>query len=300
MRWLGFLLIGTGVVSSGHAQKKDMLKMIESFKWVSPDGGKEVDGIEHRTFYSESNQTEVGYYVNYPVGYDDPGNTGKRYPVIYYLHGGRPGAESKGLNGFKNFSASRAGERLPAHLFVIVNGGKLSHYDYVDGYLGVQAFMELVKHLDAKERTVAERNGRVLIGSSQGGRAVGRYLLRYADLFATGVSIAGGHQTELLISENDGSERNGIVVPDASNNVFDNAIAYAKRGETAPPVSLMVVIGDQDDNYPGNLRWGAKLAELRIEYELMVVPGTGHGVNFDIENSRERVWRFMAAGMSGQ
>lgn len=45
---------------------------------------------------------------------------------------------------------------------------------------------------------------------------------------------------------------------------------------------------------------GAKLTELRIEYELMVVPGTGHGVNFDIENSRERVWRFMAAEMSGQ
>lgn len=136
---------------------------------------------------------------------------------------------------------------------MIVNGGKLSHYDYVDGYLGVQAFMELVKHLDAKERTVADR---VLIGSSQVGRAVGRYLLRYADLFATGVSIAGGHQTELLISENDGSERNGIVVPDASNNVFDNATAYAQRRGDAPPVSLMVVVGNQDDNDPGNLGWG--------------------------------------------
>jgi len=112
MRWLGFLLVGTGVVSLGHAQKKDMLKMIESFKWVSPNVAKEVEGIEHRTFYSKSNQTEVGYYVNYPEGYNDPENTGKRYPVIYSLHGGRPGAESKGLNGFKNFRASRAGDQL--------------------------------------------------------------------------------------------------------------------------------------------------------------------------------------------
>lgn len=300
IRWIGFLLIGSGALSVGHAQKKDMLKVIESFKWVSPDGAKEVDGIEHRTFYSESNQTDVGYYVNYPMGYDDPENAGKRYPVIYYLHGGRPGAESKGIHGFKNFRASRAGDQLPAHIFVMVNGGKLSHYDYIDGYLGVQAFMELVKHLDVNERTVVDRAGRVLIGSSQGGRAVGRYLFRYADLFATGVSIAGGHQTELLISETEGSELNGIVVPDASNNVFDNARAYVKRGDAVPLVRLMVVVGNQDDNYPGNLVWCAKLAELGIEHELMVVPGTGHGVNFDIENSRARVWRFMAAGMSGQ
>ena len=287
------------IMAGLQAQKKDMLEMIKSFQWVSPATGRQTEGVEHRVFYSQANKAEVGYYVSYPVGYNEPGNVGERYPVIYYLHGGRPGAESKGLSGFKNFRASRAGDLLPPHIFVMVNGGKLSHYDYVDGYLGVQAFMEFVQHLDGTERTLADRQSRVLIGSSQGGRAVGRYLFRYPELFATGVSIAGGHQTELILSENEGSEFNGIVIPDASNNVFDNAIAYAARGHAAPMVHLMVVIGNEDDNYQGNLIWCAKLAELAIKHELMVVPGTGHGVDFEIEGSRERVWRFMSNGLRG-
>jgi enterochelin esterase-like enzyme len=283
-----------------QAQEKDMLEMIKSFQWDSPATERQTEGVEHRVFYSQANKTDVGYYVSFPGGYDNPENVGERYPVIYYLHGGRPGAESKGLSGFRNFRASRAGDRLPPHIFVMVNGGKLSHYDYVDGYLGVQAFMEFVQHLDETQRTLADRGSRVLIGSSQGGRGVGRYLFRYPELFATGVSIAGGHQRELIISENEGSELNGIVIPDASNNVFDNAMAYAARGDDAPRVNLMVVIGNEDDNYPGNLIWCARLAELGIKHELMVVPGTGHGVDFDIEGSRERVWRFISNGLRGE
>ena len=295
-RILVFLLT-LGALTGLQAQEKDMLKMVESFQWVSPQAKGSVDGVEHRTFYSQANQADVGYYVSFPAGYADPKNVGKRYPVIYYLHGGRPGAESKGLGGYRNFRGDRAGDRMPPHIFVMVNGGKLSHYDYIDGYLGVQAFMEFVKHLDGTERTLVDRTSRVLIGSSQGGRAVGRYLFRYPELFATGVSIAGGHQRELIISENEGSELNGIVIPDASNNVFDNARTYVDRGEAAPAVSLMVVVGNEDENYPGNLVWCAQLAEWGIEHELMVVPGTGHGVSFDIENSRERVWRFMSQGL---
>ncbi len=267
------------------------------FKWNHGGERQPPPGLEHGTYFSEANEAEVGYYINLPLGYEDAANTGQRYPVVYFLHGGRPGAEYKSFGGYLNFNAMRAGKAMPPHIFVGVNGGRLSHYDYGDGALGVQAFLELVEHVDATYRTIVDRNGRALIGGSQGGRGVGRYLFRYADRFATGVSIAGGHQRELIISENDGDEQSGIVIPDGTNNVFDNARAYAERGNEVPPVNLMIVIGDEDGNYVGNLQWSIFLRELGINHELMVVPGTGHGIDFDIENSRNRVWRWLADGL---
>ena len=181
--------------------------MIKSFHWINRDVAREPPGIKHETFASAANQAEVGYYIALPEGYTETANRSKTYPVIYFLHGGRPGSEAKGLNGYTNFGAPRAAGAMPPHIFVAVNGGKLSHYDY-DGVYGVQAFLELVQHVDQTYRTVNHRAGRVLIGTSQGGRGVGRYLFRYADLFGTGVSICGGHQRELIISENNGAELN--------------------------------------------------------------------------------------------
>ncbi len=270
--------------------------MLKSFQWINRDVARESPGIKHETFASVANHAEVGYYIALPEGYTETANRNKTYPVIYFLHGGRPGSEAKGLNGYANFNATRAGEAMPPHIFVTVNGGKLSHYDY-DGVYGVKAFLELVQHVDQTYRTVADRQGRVLIGTSQGGRGVGRYLFRYADLFATGVSICGGHQRELIISENNGSELNGVVIPDGSNNVFDNARAYTARGDAVPAVNLMIVVGDEDENYPGNLQWCIELNRLGINHQLVVVPGTGHNVDYNIESTRERIWHFMATGI---
>jgi hypothetical protein len=81
----------------------------------------------------------VGYCIYLPPGYDasspdwrSPRLNGgdRRYPVVYYLHGGRPGSELLGA-GMASFvaDAMEAGTVPPA-IYVFVNGGPLSHYNY--------------------------------------------------------------------------------------------------------------------------------------------------------------------------
>lgn len=59
----------------------------------------------------------------------------------------------------------------------------------------------------------------------------------------------------------------------------------------------MVVIGDKDDNYVGNLQWSIHLRGLGIPHQLVVVPGAGHGVNWNIENTVTRINHFIANGL---
>ena len=54
-------------------------------KWNNPDGPK-IPGVEHGSFRSASMEVEVGYNVALPAGY---AQGDKRYPVVYFLHGGR-------------------------------------------------------------------------------------------------------------------------------------------------------------------------------------------------------------------
>src|SRR5215207_10824332 len=77
---------------SGFAQQA---KKEASFKWVNAFPKGKFPGLQHNTFHSDSNKVDVGYCIYLPPGYDDPSSKERRYPVVYWLHGGRPGSETK-------------------------------------------------------------------------------------------------------------------------------------------------------------------------------------------------------------
>ena len=86
----------------------------------------------------------------------------RHYPVVYYLHGGRPGNELAGA-GMAAFvaNAMEAGTVPPA-IYVFVNGGPLSHYNYPHGTaygssakqgMGCDVFInELIPHIDGESQ----------------------------------------------------------------------------------------------------------------------------------------------------
>ena len=95
-------------------------------------------GLTHRSFASSSLGEDVGYCIYLPPSYDTSApdwragrlNAGDRhYPVVYYLHGGRPGSElsSTGMASF--FSKGMEEGTVPHAIYVFVNGGPLSHYN---------------------------------------------------------------------------------------------------------------------------------------------------------------------------
>jgi endo-1,4-beta-xylanase len=245
------------------------------FRWNGPLAPDAPKGVEHGTFHSKANDVEVGYNIFLPPGYADASSARRRYPVVYYLHGGRPGGENKSVSlAAHTGEAMRKGE-VPPMIYVFVNGGKLSHYDH-EGSLGETAFIkELIPHVDATYRTIARREARGVEGFSQGGRGTARILFRHRDLFVSAAPMGGGHQHEKRIDLNDGFESESVHIAPPWNNTWELARRYAadKQGK---PVSILVVVGTKDQNYEANLDWMAHLAKLSIPFEKIIVPDTPH------------------------
>lgn len=269
------------------------------FKWYNevPKDLKADPSLIHGKFHSRANQADVGYFIALPRGYDAPAARTRRFPVIYYLHGGIQGSEGRAIQGYPRMSGMLTSEAYPAAFLVMVNGGRPNYIDTADSK-GESGFLELIAHIDRTYRTIAAPAGRVMIGHSMGGRGTARISLGHPELIGTGVAFAGGYQRDKALAETGVADRGDeFRVSEPGNNVFDNATRYAQRTD-APRVRLMVVVGNLDPNYVANLEWCAHLARLKIPHELIVVPGTGHFVDQKIHNTERRVFDFIAAGLN--
>lgn len=260
------------------------------FKWVNPLPGNVLKSVQHGTFFSAANKTEVGYCVLLPPGYERANNQKIRYPVVYWLHGGRPGGETKAIAMAKSIAPLVAANPSTPIIYVFPNGGKLSHYDHGDSQ-GEQAFLELIKHVDATYRTIADRSGRGVEGFSQGGRGAGRYMFKFPELFCSAAPLGGGQQHEKRISESDGVESESLTISPPWNNTWDLAKRYAARKD-APQLRIFIAVGDDDFNYEGNKEWTQHLQKLGIEHEFMIVPGIPHSSQKMYEKIGDKIVQF--------
>lgn len=259
------------------------------FRWVNPLPVSAPEGVQHGTFYSKANDATIGYNIFLPPGYNLPENAERRYPVVYYLHGGRPGGEHKSVSLAAHMGDAMRAGRVPPMIYVFVNGGRLSHYD-IPGSHGETAFVEeLIPHVDTTYRTIAERAARGVEGFSQGGRGTARILFKHRDLFVSAAPMGGGHQYEKRIDLNDGVESASVHIDPPWNNTWELARRYAadKQGK---PVNILVVVGTRDQNYRANLDWTAHLSKLGIPYGRIIVPDTPHSAR---EVYRKRGLDFM-------
>ena len=96
-------------------------------------------GLSHQSFLSPSMNELVGYCIYLPPDYTasapdwrSPRLNGgdRRYPVVYYLHGGRPGNELAGAGMASYIASAMEARTVPPAIYVFVNGGPLSHYNY--------------------------------------------------------------------------------------------------------------------------------------------------------------------------
>lgn len=258
------------------------------FKWVNDFPEGKYPGVRHGIFRSQSMNVEVGYCIYLPPGYDDAENKSLRYPVVYWLHGGRPGTETKVISLTPVIDKAMRNGQVPPMIYVFPNGGIVSHYDSPKlKSLGETAsIQELIPHVDKTYRTIASRNGRAVEGFSQGGRAAGRYMFKYSDLFCSAAPMGGGHQHEKQISENNGDE----VEP--GNNTYDLAKKYAAGAKQS--VRILVVVGSKDINYQANQDWMEHMRSLKVPFEQRIVEGVPHSVQLVYEKAGLEVMKFHA------
>lgn len=280
------------LIVSGEPILGQQAKTEETFKWVNPFPKGKYPGLSHGTFSSPSNKTEVGYCIYLPPGYDDAENKNRRYPVVYWLHGGRPGGETRVISLTPHFDGAMKKGKVPPMIYVFPNGGIVSHYDYPKlKSLGETAFIkELIPHIDKTYRTIASREGRAIEGFSQGGRGTARYMFKYPDLFCSAAPMGGGHQHEKRISENIGDE--GMYQFEQKNNTYDLAKKYASDSKLS--LRILVVVGDKDMNYQANLDWMDHLKTLKIPFEHRVIEGVPHSNGMVYQKAGLEIMEFHA------
>ena len=269
------------------------------FRWVNPlPKGDWPDGLKHSTFRSQSMDIDVGYCIYLPPGYEASENSNRRYPVVYYLHGGRPGSETKSIGLVPLIDRAMQQGDVPPAVYVFVNGGEVSHYNYPQKKsMGEDVFVkELIPHVDATYRTIAKREGRGIEGFSQGGRGTTRIMFRHPELFCSAAPGGAGHSTEKRISEENGRESDSLIFA-PGYNTWDLAREYAKHPE--PKLSILVHVGTKGFNYENNLEYMAFLDSLKIPYEKLIVEDAPHSAKIIYEKKGLDLLRFHARNFEG-
>lgn len=287
-------------------QRAAVTQKAPSFRWVNPlsENQKKVyPYLRHATFASKIVKGKVGYCIYLPPQYTEPSSSSQKFPVVYYLHGGRPGSETKSVRLVQFIHKAMKSGVVPPMIYVFVNGGPVSHYNLPGDseVRGADVFIkELIPHVDEKYRTIAQRTGRAIEGFSQGGRGTGRLMFRYPELFCSASPGGGGHATEKKISENGGAESDNLVFA-PGDNTWDLATAYARglREEVASPrIEILVHVGDKGYNHSNNLDWMKHLKSLGIEHQSLIVPNAKHSAREIYEAVGVRIMNFHAKQFS--
>ena len=282
-------------------QQKNKKKAAAPFKWVNPltkNDKKKLPSLKHATFKSPSLNVDVGYCIYLPPDYKVAEFKNKRFPVVYYLHGGRPGSERKSIRLVSEIDKHIAAKKVAPMIYVFVNGGPVSHYNMPNDpeAQGADVFIkELIPHVDATYRTIANRKGRGLEGFSQGGRGTARLMFRYPQLFCSASPGGGGHATEKKISENDGAESDRLRFA-RGDNTWDLACDFQlNKNSFGQELKILVHVGDKGFNYENNLEWMKHLTSLGIEHQKIIVPGAGHSAMEIYQKRGLDIMKFHAA-----
>lgn len=270
---------------------KKKKKVVPEFKWVNPSNFKHPN-LQHKTFVSPSMKVDVGYYIYLPDSYKT--HSQKKFPVVYYLHGGRPGSESKSIKLVPLIHDAMSTGKVSDMIYVFVNGGKVSHYN-MPGLesMGEDIFIkELIPHIDSTYRTLAKREGRGIEGFSQGGRGTTRIMFEHPQLFISCAPGGSGYETEKKISESGGYE-NPKLYFGPGYNTWDRAKKYAKT--KSPPLNIMFHVGTAGFNYQNNLAYMKFMDELGIPYQKVIVPDAPHSAMKIYEKEGLTLMKFHAA-----
>lgn len=257
-------------------------RLSRPFSWVNPPSAARTHPRRvHATFISPSMAVPVGFNIYLPPGYETLEAAEKRYPVIYYLHGGRPGNESLTIDLARKVDAAVTSGAVRPMIFVWVNGGEVSHYNYGNS-LGEDVFVkELIPFIDRTYRTIATRGGRALQGFSQGGRGTTRIMFKYPELFVSAAPGGPGYGVEKLIFENKGVEidlRGGADGPSFDFGEGNDAYSLAKLYQSGRHrgLRIMIWVGTAGFNYAATLEYLEYLRRLEIPVETLVAPNVDH------------------------
>ena len=263
-----------------------------ALEWVTPVSGG--TNIEHHIFCSGAAQTEVSYHIYKPGVYTT--EPARRFPVIYWLHGGGQGPGIQGIPLISNYFDNAIREGLiPPMLIVFPNspvrpvGGRSVISMWVDSKdkkspIETMVIKELVPHIDATYHTVASREGRALDGFSMGGYGAARLGFKYNDMFSA-ISIMGaGPMQEKLIETpripEQAREALLRLIYGGSQDYFmavsPRKLAEENASDLKENMFIRIAVGDLDETFSDNQKFHEFLTQLGIPHKFIVGKGIPH------------------------
>jgi S-formylglutathione hydrolase FrmB len=228
----------------------------------------------------------IGFCAMLPPSYD--ANPGKRYPVLYFLHG---------LGGDQSFLASSGAssvieeaweqKRLGEFVIITPEGENSFYINSRDGHVLYEDFFirEFVPQMEKRFRLTGSRSGRAIGGVSMGGYGALRFAFKYPQMF-TSVAV---HMPALLEQLPRGAAESGLgtflggAFGSPLNERFwqENTPFVFARSAHLQSMKIYFDCGDHD-NYgfaAGTRQMDRLLSERRITHEAHIYPG-GHDWQF--------------------
>lgn len=242
---------------------------------------KQTPGLIHETFLSRSMNTTVGYSVVLPPNYH---KSKKRYPVVYWLHGG-------GGNECSNLSTSRSWEKLYQKneieevILVYPNGFRSGYMDHADGKVMVESMIikELIPRIDRKYRTHTDRSSRAVHGFSMGASGALKFAIKYPYMFCSAVAYGGGaidlETTDMpfvlkILKKNLDMDPQ-LIRQNNTYHFLEKNHAEVRRQK----IDFLLICGEKDPWMESAVSFEAALQAKEISCELKTVANVGHSID---------------------
>jgi enterochelin esterase-like enzyme len=233
---------------------------------TSPAGTTREDG-----YASKALGGRLPFTVYLPSGY---GTSGKRYPVIYFLHG-LP-ASPYAYRG-SGFIARALEERGAGAIIVSPQGARDGDHDpeYLDWGPGrnweTAIAEELPRYVDSRYRTIRDRRARALVGLSAGGYGATLLALHHLERFSAIESWSGYFRPTDPSGRFDLDLGSEVANAQARPHTFVRSLRAAFRRR---PTFFAFYVGSRDSRFRvDNERLDAELTAARVPHLFRVYPG---------------------------
>jgi len=235
-------------------------------------------GLVHETFNSPAMKTTVGYSVVLPPSYAEGS---KRYPVVYWLHGGG-GNECSSLFTARVWRKLLEAGKIQDVILVYPNGFRSGYMDHHDGKVMVETMIirELIPRIDKRFRTIASHAGRAVHGSSMGASGSLKFAIKYPDMFCAAVAYGGGaidlantkNRFVLEILEKNLKSDRALIRENNTYHFLEKNHAMVRENGTR----FFLICGAVDSWKDSADKFQSALKEKEIPCRLTLVPDTGH------------------------
>lgn len=162
------------------------------YDWIDPNTTP-PDGAFYELYDTQARgaNTQGSYLIYLPPSYSI--DTIRRYPVTYWLHGGFGYQADGGRIALPPFTAAMAAGKMPETIIVIPQALPSGWYiNSKDGARPVEDVLikDLIPHIDATYRTIADPKARGLEGMSMGGYGALHLGLKYPTVFGVISAVA--------------------------------------------------------------------------------------------------------------